>query len=173
MMGRFSNSAEYSMEDVQLEPFINHLVMTGHFLLFSEHYQEEGTFIVADPTLLDRREGAIESSREHSTSSDYPATRCSLTTSPLCTKTTCCLPISLIFRPAKPFIWHGTVVYGSDIPHIDLDIKDLRIRLVADGGHSRLSKAKKRFTEYFSDSPESSPDEPPGGEDDEGSMRRT
>lgn len=156
------------MEDVQLESFVNHLVMTGHFLLFSEQYQEEGSFIVADPTLLDRREGAVVIIQRafhvqrlscHTAFSNHVPTLHEDDMPP---------SYILIFRPAKPFIWHGSVVDGRDIPHIDLDIKDLRIRLVADGGHSRLSKAKKRFTEYFSDSPESSPDEPPGEDDDGG-----
>jgi len=169
MTGRFSNSAEYSIDDVQLEPFINHLVVSGHFLLFSEHYQEEGTFIVADPTLLDRRECAVVIIQRA-----FHVQRLSYHTAfpshvPNLHEDDMLPSYILIFRPAKPFIWHGTVVDGSDIPHIDLDIKDLRIRLVADGGYSRLSKAKKRFTEYFSNSPESSPDEAPGGDDDEGS----
>lgn len=168
MTGRFSNSAEYSMEDVQLEHFINHLVTTGHFLLFSEHYQEEGTFIVSNPTLLEHREGTIQIIQRafhvqrlscHAVFSNHVPTLHEDEMPP---------SYLLIFRPAKPFVWHGAVVDGSDIPQIDLDIKDLRIRLVADGGHSRLSKAKKRFTEYFSDSPESCPDEPLGGEEDEG-----
>ena len=160
------------MEDVPLEPFINHLVITGHFLLFSDQYQEEGAFIVADPTLLDRREGAaviiqrafrVQRLSCHAVFSSHVPTLHEDDMLP---------SYILIFRPAKPFVWHGTVVDGSDIPHIDLDMKDSRIRIIADGGHSRLSKAKKRFTEYFSDSPESSLDEPPG-RDDEESVGRT
>ena len=156
------------MEDVPLEPFINHLVITGHFLLFSDQYQEEGAFIVADPTLLERREGAVVIFQRafrvqrlscHAVFSSHVPTLHEDDMLP---------SYILIFRPAKPFIWHGTVVDGSDIPHIDLDMKDSRIRLIADGGHSRLSKAKKRFTEYFSDSPESRVNEPPGRDDDGG-----
>ena len=165
MTSRFSNSAEYSVEDIPLEPFINHLVVTGHFLLFSEQYQEEGVFIIADPTLLDRREGAVVIIQRAFRVQRLSCYAVFSSHVPTLHEDDMLPSYILIFRPAKPFVWHGTVVDGSDIPHTDLDIKDSRVRLVADGGHSRLSKAKKRFTEYFT--PESSPDER-SGEDDDG-----
>lgn len=58
----------------------------------------------------------------------------------------------LMFSPRQSFVWPGTVLQ-LDLPYVDFQIQDNRIRLVADGPLNRLQTAKETFLESFTDAP--------------------
>ncbi|KAH8120512.1 hypothetical protein DFH11DRAFT_1539623 [Phellopilus nigrolimitatus] len=147
---RFGNSAEYTLENVPMDPFIESLVETDHFLVYTQSFEEEGTYIVASRGLRDRpdiirqmlqdpfhvneiwqdgyrsfRHADIEEEEQFDDSAYL-----------------------LILSPRIRFLWNGLVLM-LPLPQIDFELKDNRVRLVADGPHQRLSLAKERFAEVF------------------------
>jgi mitogen-activated protein kinase kinase kinase len=58
----------------------------------------------------------------------------------------------LMFSPRQRFVWPGTVLQ-LDLPYVDFQIQDNRIRLVADGPLGRLNAAKETFLDSFTDVP--------------------
>ncbi|KAI0828348.1 kinase [Trametes gibbosa] len=54
----------------------------------------------------------------------------------------------LILSPCTRFLWNGLVLM-LQIPKIDLQLEDNRVRLVADGSQHRLLNAKRQFAELF------------------------
>jgi mitogen-activated protein kinase kinase kinase len=48
---RFDNSAEYALEDDDLDIFIGQLQESGHFLVYTKVFEERGTYIMADGSL--------------------------------------------------------------------------------------------------------------------------
>lgn len=54
----------------------------------------------------------------------------------------------LLLSPRNLFIWNGLVLM-LELPRIELDIKDNRVRLVADGTMRRLALAKQQFSDIF------------------------
>ena len=54
----------------------------------------------------------------------------------------------LVLSPRVRFVWNGMVLM-LPIPKWDLELKDNRVRLIADGPQHRLALAKDRFTELF------------------------
>ena len=51
---RFSNSAEYDLMDVNIEHLISALVETDHCLVYTQTFEEDGTYIIAPPILKDQ-----------------------------------------------------------------------------------------------------------------------
>jgi mitogen-activated protein kinase kinase kinase len=58
----------------------------------------------------------------------------------------------LIFSPRQRFGWPGAIL-NLDLPYVDFQIHDNRIRLVADGPMQRLNAAKETFLDAFKDPP--------------------
>lgn len=54
----------------------------------------------------------------------------------------------LILAPRDPFIWTGRVM-NLNLPATDLDMRDKRVRIVAEGPEGRLGMAKKLFLTLF------------------------
>ncbi|KAH7927376.1 hypothetical protein BV22DRAFT_1031859 [Leucogyrophana mollusca] len=147
---RFSNSAEYNLEGVPLEQFIATLVATDHFLVYTQTYEEEGTYIVAPNVLRDRPEAIRRILLE------------SFHVNEIITEEG--IPIAdnpdfiesddedvgylLLLSPRSQFLWNGLVLM-LELPRVDLDLKDNRVRLVADGPQRRLVAAKQQFAEIF------------------------
>ncbi|KAH7883857.1 hypothetical protein F5I97DRAFT_1896272 [Phlebopus sp. FC_14] len=148
---RFSNSAEYNLENVPLDQFITALVATDHFLVYTRTYEEDGTYIVASRALRDRpdaiRRILLESfhlneviteegipvvdNAEYADSDDDEDAE-----------------YLLLLSPRNLFIWNGLVLM-LELPRFDLDMKDSRVRLVADGTQRRLAIAKQQFADSF------------------------
>ncbi|PCH33345.1 hypothetical protein WOLCODRAFT_147447 [Wolfiporia cocos MD-104 SS10] len=145
---RFSNSAEYDLEDMPMEVFISLLVETDHFLVYTQTFEGDGTYIVASHTLRDRPkvitrilsqafqvneldDGSwlIDGGDNDQEEEEEPA-------------------YLLVLSPRTGFVWNG-LVYMLHIPRFDLDLKDNRVRLIADGPQHRLAVAKERFAELF------------------------
>ncbi|KIJ68693.1 hypothetical protein HYDPIDRAFT_106931 [Hydnomerulius pinastri MD-312] len=151
---RFSNSAEYNLENVPLEEFIRTLISADHFLVYTQTYEEDGTYIVASSALRDRpdaiRRILLESFHVHEIVTDegfpvvdnvnageYPDSDEDEDAEYL-----------LLLSPRSLFIWNGLVLM-LELPKIDFDMKDNRVRLVADGTQRRLAVAKQQFTDIF------------------------
>ncbi|KAJ3777634.1 hypothetical protein FB446DRAFT_659779, partial [Lentinula raphanica] len=144
---RFSNSAEYSLEGLQqLDHFIECLVATDHFLVYTHTYEEEGIYIVASNSLFDRANEmqrifteafqVYEITDDNGThivepEPDYEDSQ-----------------YLLILSPRHQFTWRGRVML-QELPKINLEMKDDRVRLIADGSQSRLAIAKQLFSESF------------------------
>jgi mitogen-activated protein kinase kinase kinase len=52
----------------------------------------------------------------------------------------------LVMTPSQRFFWQGPIMHAP-IPMLELDLHDLRVRLIADGPNARLAEAKERFME--------------------------
>lgn len=147
---RFSNSAEYNLEDVPLDDFIAALVATDHFLVYTQSFEEDGTYIVAAAALRDRpieicrilteafhvnevvtEEGMRMADYTDFLEEDYDNGG-----------------YLLVLSPRSTFVWNG-MVYMLEIPKFELDLKDNRVRLVSDGPQRRLAFAKQQFEDTF------------------------
>ncbi|KAG6823994.1 hypothetical protein H0H87_012710, partial [Tephrocybe sp. NHM501043] len=147
---RFSNSAEYDLEDVPLDQFVAALIATDHFLVYTNSLEEEGVYVIASSSLYDRPEsirrlliGAfhvdeitnddgsrLAGNAEFASDEDDAA------------------QYLLVMSPRSHYIWNGRVVL-LNIPKVELDAKDNRVRLIADGPQKRLLDAKAVFGDIF------------------------
>ncbi|KAL4068303.1 hypothetical protein V8B97DRAFT_1974734 [Scleroderma yunnanense] len=158
---KFSNSAEYNLEGVPLDHFIAALIASDHFLVYTRTYEEEGTYIIASGALRDRadaiRRVLLESFHaneavdggvniidyvEYVESDDDEEAE-----------------YLLLLSPRDVFVWDG-LVFMQDLPKIDFDMKDNRVRLVADGAQRRLDIAKEQFADIFLPIDDDDDDEP-------------
>jgi mitogen-activated protein kinase kinase kinase len=145
---RFSNCAEYNLEDVVVEHLIAAFVETDHFLVYTQTFEEDGVYIIAPPSLRENPAAISRILMEafHINESEEEANI-------LENKDEENEPIEfvdylLILSPRTQFLWNGLVLM-FEIPKFDLDLKDNRIRLVADGTQGRLAMAKREFAEIF------------------------
>lgn len=145
---RFSDSAEYDLEDVDIDAFIATLVETDHFLVYTQSFEEEGTYIVAPPGLREHPDvirrllvdafhvSEIDESSWLMESGDVDPDYEEVTS------------YLLVLSPRTRFLWNGLVLM-LQIPKIELQLEDNRVRLVADGSQHRLTFAKRQFADLF------------------------
>jgi mitogen-activated protein kinase kinase kinase len=147
---RFTNSAEYSLDDVPLELFIAHLVETDHFLVLTQTFEEEGIYIVASNSLRANPEYVRRILLEafHVTEIMEDDGRKFVNIYDLNAGDASESGYLLVLSPQERFLWNGAVLV-LDIPRIGLDLKDNRVRLIADGAQHRLALAKADFAELF------------------------
>ena len=125
------------------------LIDSDHFLVYTQTYEEDSTYIVAPPSLRDNPSAInrlvaqafhiseeeevsmLEAKEEDTDSIDY-------------------VDYILVLSPTSRFIWSGLVLL-LELPRLDLDMKENRIRLIADGTQARLNAAKRQFCEVFMD----------------------
>ena len=160
-MQRFCNAAEYTLENVPLETFIAYLVETDHFLVYTQSFEEDGTYIVASRGLRDRPdtirqmlqdpfhvndiwEGGYYSARRSTENSNLNANPDVNSDDEEYDDSA----YLLILSPRVRFLWNGLVLM-LPISKLDFELKDNRIRIVADGPSARLSLAKERFSSIF------------------------
>ncbi|KAF9243846.1 hypothetical protein BU15DRAFT_42769 [Melanogaster broomeanus] len=150
---RFSNSAEYNLENVSLDLFIAALILTDHFLVYTQTYEEDGTYIVASSALRDRpdtiRRILLESFHvnEAVTDEGVPLPVVDGNADYVDSDEDEDSEYLLLLSPRNQFIWNGLVLM-LELPRIELDMKDNRVRLVADGLR-RLVIAKHQFADVF------------------------
>ncbi|KAI0067922.1 kinase [Artomyces pyxidatus] len=147
---RFTNSAEYTLEDASLELVIAQLVETDHQLIYTQTYEEEGTYIVASPSLREKPEHIRRILLEafHVTELVEDDGRKIVDIYDLDAEYPDEAGYLLVLSPLNRFVWNGAVLM-LDIPEIDLDLRDDRIRLIADGSQHRLLLAKQHFADIF------------------------
>ncbi|KIK99776.1 hypothetical protein PAXRUDRAFT_822393 [Paxillus rubicundulus Ve08.2h10] len=151
---RFSNSAEYTIENVPLEQFIEALIATDHLLVYTQTYEEDGTYIVASSALRDRpdaiRRILLESFHVNEVITDegVPLPVVDTNDDYADTDEEDDSEYLLLLSPRNQFIWNGLVLM-LELPKIELDMRDNRVRLVADGTQRRLVFAKQQFADIF------------------------
>ncbi|KAG6837875.1 hypothetical protein H0H93_013028 [Arthromyces matolae] len=145
---RFSNSAEYDLEDLPLDQFIAALITTDHFLVYTHSLEEDGIYVIASSSLYDRpeiiRRLLTEAFHVNEISNDdgirfAGSMEFEDDDEP---------QYLLVMSPRSHYIWNGRVML-LNIPSVDFDLKDNRIRLIADGPQRRLHLAKQAFTDIF------------------------
>ncbi|KAG2023121.1 STE/STE11 protein kinase, variant 2 [Coprinopsis cinerea AmutBmut pab1-1] len=145
---RFSNSAEYSIDDVAMDHLINLLVLTDHFLVYTQTMEEESIYIVASGSLYDRpdliRRILVEAFHVDEIASEEGGVRA--VSADYLLHDSDEVGYLLVLTPHTPFIWHGRVMFVP-VPNISLDLKEGRIRLIADGSYGRLNYAKQVFSD--------------------------
>ena len=131
---RFENATEFniSLDARQIEHLYDQLIDSGHFLISSVSLQyDKDIFFIASPSLLDRPRD-IQSILGTSFHLDEKILEDPSN------------PYVLIVRPDVPFHWEGKKVeMAMRAPSVD--IRQGRIRLVADGSLSRLQNARSTF----------------------------
>jgi mitogen-activated protein kinase kinase kinase len=129
---RFENCAEYNLNrvDMELIEFHNALVLSGHFLVQSEHIPR-GYYIVGSPVLVDR----LQEVQSLLTTFYHPEEVA------MGGETS---PYVLILRPENPLHWAGTTMSTKIKPPV-LDLGVGRLRVVSDGSQQRLANAKMAF----------------------------
>lgn len=145
---RFSNSAEYSLDDVPLDEFIALLVASDHFLVYTHALEEDGVYVVASQSLFEQPE-LIRRILDEAFQVDEIVSEDGghlLSNPDINGQDSGEVGYLLILSPQTHFLWNGRVMVLS-MPKIPLDAKDNRVRLVADGPQRRLNLAKQRFTE--------------------------
>lgn len=140
---RFSNAVEYDLETIPLDSFIKSLKESNHFLIHSQTYAEEGTYFVA-PDCLFREPDLIRRILTEA----FTVGEASEDNRLLSSTGVLSAPYLLILSPRAPqnpqWWWTGRTLV-LDLPHIDLDPKDNRARLVAAGPGNHLTAAKAEF----------------------------
>ncbi|KAH9982719.1 hypothetical protein BGW80DRAFT_1434015 [Lactifluus volemus] len=133
---RFSGGRTY-------DHFIVRLVETDHFFVFTQTYEEEGTYIIASSSLQDHPDYIRRMLLEafHVTEQLEDDGRKIVDIYDLHTEFPHEAGYLLILSPAADS--------SGTIPKIDLGLKDDRVRLIADGGQQRLALAKQEFAGVF------------------------
>ncbi|THU91633.1 Pkinase-domain-containing protein [Dendrothele bispora CBS 962.96] len=147
---RFSDSAEYSLESVHLDQFIDCLVATDHFLVYTNTYEEDGVYIVASASLSGRfgaiqrmlteafhvEELTLDDGTQVADNAEYVGTEYDEA------------QYLLVLSPRHQFTWRGRVMI-TRLPKVELDCRNDRVRLIADGPQHRLALAKQVFADSF------------------------
>ncbi|KAJ7456581.1 hypothetical protein FB451DRAFT_1511621 [Mycena latifolia] len=149
---RFSNAAEYQLDNVRMDLFIRTLVETGHFLVYTRSYEEDSTYIVASHSLRDRPDAITRILTEafnvdeviNEDGSRVVGSKAYLTGEEEDEP-----QYLLLLSPLSPFLWNGHTEERLDIPKIALNPKDNHVRLIADGPQHRLAAAKEMFMDIF------------------------
>jgi mitogen-activated protein kinase kinase kinase len=135
---------------VQLDRFIARLVATDHFLVYTQSFEEDGTYIVA-PNVLGRQPELIRRMLTEAFHVDEVVTNDGMRMERYID-----LPEDeydgggylLLLSPRNQFLWNGLVLM-LEIPKVDLDMKDNRVRLIANGPQRQLLLAKQQFAQVF------------------------
>ncbi|GAA6006096.1 hypothetical protein JCM10207_000521 [Rhodosporidiobolus poonsookiae] len=139
MLLRFENSAEYTLENIDLTAFMNSLIASDHFMIYTGLYEGEGTYIIGDPSLHDHPDivrQILVRCFSNDTQSDAPE----VPDHPM--------HYVLLLSPREPFIWTGRVM-NLELNKVDFDLRERRCRLVADGPAARLARSKQTFIDMF------------------------
>ena len=129
---RFENATEFniSLESKQLQDFVDALMASGHFLIYTASIDREGIFLIAPPSLYDRPrdiQSILGTSFHSEDALEDPSN-----------------PYVLIIRPDEPLYWDSKKL-EVDMRAPWMDIRPGRLRLVADGSQQRLQNARLAF----------------------------
>ena len=129
---RFENATEYNinLDRAQVQELYSALMATGHFLISGSSGQHEGIFLIASPSLYDRPrdiQSILGTSFHADEVMEDPSN-----------------PYILILRPDEPLYWDGKRL-DVDMRSPAMDIRPVRLRLVADGSVKRLQNARLTF----------------------------
>ncbi|KAK4704398.1 mitogen-activated protein kinase kinase kinase, partial [Phenoliferia sp. Uapishka_3] len=159
MLQRFENSAEYKLEDIDLATFLNGLVETRHFIIYTGTFEREGIYVIGDPSLHERPDlvrHILARCFSRNTQYDSPS-RTSEPPRPGPPEARAAeyydgedhrMHYVLLLSPREPFIWSGRVM-NLELPKMEFDLRDRRVRLISDGPGIRLARSKQMFLDLF------------------------
>ncbi|GAA5901977.1 uncharacterized protein JCM6883_000455 [Sporobolomyces salmoneus] len=139
MLQRFENSAEYSFDNIDLTTFINSLIASDHFMIYTGTFEREGIYIIGDPSLHEHPDLARNilarcfSNNTQGDAVEFPEHP---------------MHYVLLLSPRDPFMWTGRVM-NLELPKLDFDLREKRVRLVSDGPAARLARSKQTFVDLF------------------------
>lgn len=145
---RFSNSTEYDLSDIPIDPFIATLVETDHVLVYTQSFEEDGTYIVAPRHLRDRSDTIRRLLVEAFHVNEVDEVSWLMESGNPLQEEDEEVGYLLVLSPRTRFLWNGLVLM-LELPKMDLDLKDNRVRLIADGTSQRLALARRQFSEMF------------------------
>ncbi|KAI8883185.1 hypothetical protein K501DRAFT_219835 [Backusella circina FSU 941] len=140
-MSQFENAAEYVIDTESMDNFVTCLVDSGHFLVYTNSFEDEHIYIVASPSLYGREkviQSLIRSCFSQESKSQPPTPYI-----PGVTTTGDQEDYILIFSPWKNIVWQGEVV-EIPTPYFHLGVKSRRVRLTT-ADSRRLTAAKSCF----------------------------
>ncbi|GAA5872874.1 hypothetical protein JCM3774_006352 [Rhodotorula dairenensis] len=140
MLLRFENSAEYTLDHIDLKSFIDALVESDHFMVYTGVYESEAVYVVADPSLHEQPDivrQILVRCFSNETQNDAPESLDDL------------MHYVLLLSPREPFLWTGRVMNLDLGPKVDFDLRERRVRLVSDGPAARLARSKQTFVDLF------------------------
>jgi mitogen-activated protein kinase kinase kinase len=133
-----------------LDHFIATLVATDHFLVYTHSLEEDGVYVVAPNSLYDRPDAIrrfLTEAFHVDEITDDDGSRLAGNVGFLGHEDDDPQYI-LVLSPRNHFLWNGRVMLVN-MPMLELDMKDDRVRLVADGPQRRLFLAKQVFADLF------------------------
>ena len=139
MLTRFENSAEYVLDNIDLTAFINGLVATDHFMIYTGTFERDGIYMIGDPSLHERPH-LVRHILSRCFSNDTQMDATPQEEEPM--------HYILLLSPRDPFIWTGRVM-NLEVPKMEFDLRDKRVRLVSDGPALRLIRSKQTFVDLF------------------------
>jgi mitogen-activated protein kinase kinase kinase len=147
---RFVNAAEYNLEGVPIEAFINKLVATEHILVYTKSFEEHGLYVVAHPSLQDRPEMVKEMMRkafhvhELAHTPQFPTSTSDDPDGKASGDGDFDSTYLLLLSPTDQFLWRGQVMILEETK-VGHHLQPNRVRLIADGPQTRLALAKEAF----------------------------
>ena len=130
-----------------MDLFISTLVESDHCLVYTQSFEEDGTYIVVPETLRHRPEEIRRILMEAFRVNEADETPWQIDTGEgegYDDEST----YLLVLSPRVRFLWNGMVLM-LQLPKFDLKLADNRVRLIADGPQHRLDLAKQAFTDLF------------------------
>ena len=161
-------AAEYDLRTLKtaktqpndLHGFLQTMLYADYFLVYTSAFEERGVFVLAEPSLHDKplviQDLIFQCVRPSASGADDTLGTSGVSVSLGHGPTTHFSarppwqPQYLLFlTPREPFLWTGRVM-TLPLPWIDLDLKENRVRLVADGAGARLEQCKQHWMWQFS-----------------------
>ncbi|CAO3646374.1 unnamed protein product [Cunninghamella blakesleeana] len=140
-MGQFENAAEYVLDPDNVDNVVSKLVASGHFLVYTNSFEDERLYIVASKSLYGKEEKIKSLVRacfaDDGNVPNTPGTPGSIT------KNQSPEEYILILSPWQNVMWTGGVI-EIKIPFIHLGLKPKRMRLVTDDA-KHLIAARNAF----------------------------
>ena len=172
---RLENAAEYDLRSLKARPdatpplapdgtplaqydlhaFLQTLLQADYFLVYTSSFEERGIYVLAEPSLHDQPQTIQElmftciwqprgtraaRTADDPLSGDTPTrTQARLRTPP---------HYLVLLSPREPFLWTGRVM-TLPLPWINVNLKEQRLRVVADGTRERLQYCKHHLQWQF------------------------
>ena len=129
-----------------MDEFISLLVSSDHFLVYTRSLEEDGIYLVASSSLFNRPDALRRILNEafHVDEITNDDGSHLLEEADVVGHELDDAGYLLVLSPQTHFLWNGRVMVLS-LPKMGLDLRDNRVRLIADGPQGRLSLAKQVF----------------------------
>lgn len=145
MLQRFENSAEYTLDNIDLAAFVGGLVETDHFIIYTGTFEREGIYMIGDPS-LHKQPNLVRHIVARCFSNNTQVDKTSEL--PRAGVDEDWMHYVLLISPREPFMWTGRVM-DLQLPKIEFDLRDSRVRIISDGPGIRLQRSKRIFLSVF------------------------